>query len=151
ISGGIDISVGSIMGLAALGCAAALLKLPDDARTTKVLLVGIGVPVLIGLLCGCINGALVVGLRMHPFIVTLATLSIFRGIALVNVKEGSLPAGDKLLQPEFTDHFIAFKTTISTATQHWKAPLSAISSAWNRWIKQPTKLEPVPMVIMFLV
>ena len=36
---------------------------------------------------------IVVGLRMHPFIVTLGTLSIFRGIALISVPTKSLPCG----------------------------------------------------------
>src|ERR1700744_1960454 len=51
ITGGIDISVGSIMGLAALGAAAQLQKYSPDASPATVLLVGIGVPVGIGLLC----------------------------------------------------------------------------------------------------
>jgi ribose/xylose/arabinose/galactoside ABC-type transport system permease subunit len=63
---------------------------------------------------------------MHPFIVTLATLSIFRGIAINSVQQGSLPYGDRILPEGFTDRFIAY-------TIDWKA------------------LEPVPMAIMILV
>jgi ribose/xylose/arabinose/galactoside ABC-type transport system permease subunit len=126
IGGGIDISVGSIMGLAALGTAAQLQKYPPDANPVMVLAIGIGVPIGIGLICGLINGALVVGLQMHPFIVTLGTLSIFRGIALVSVREGSLPSGDNILPPAFTDRFIAYTT-------HWQ------------------QAQPVPMLIMLAV
>jgi ribose/xylose/arabinose/galactoside ABC-type transport system permease subunit len=126
ISGGIDISVGSIMGLAALGAAAVLQQLPQDASAWIALPLGIGVPVAIGLLCGLLNGALVVLLRMHPFIVTLGTLSIFRGIALVSVREGSLPYGDRVLPDAFTDYFIAWQID------------------WNH-------AQPVPMLIMLIV
>ena len=73
VAGGIDISVGSIFGLAALGTAAVLQRFPEDASAWVVIPVGMLVPVGIGLACGLINGALVTGLRMHPFIVTLGT------------------------------------------------------------------------------
>src|SRR6185437_5921318 len=109
IAGGIDISVGRIIGLAALGCAAAIQTMPEGASAWKVLPVAIGVPLGIGLLCGFINGAIVIWLRMHPFIVTLATMSIFRWACLKWVKEGSLPSGDHSLPVAFTDHFIAWE------------------------------------------
>jgi len=109
ITGGIDISVGSIMGLAALGCAAALLKLPENAPMWQVLPVGVGVPLLIGAICGLINGGLVVGLRMHPFIVTLGTMSIFRGIGNVAVTIKTLPAPGKILPASFTDDFMMYE------------------------------------------
>jgi ribose/xylose/arabinose/galactoside ABC-type transport system permease subunit len=86
ITGGIDISVGSTMALSALGAAAALQTLPADASAIQVLPVAILVPLGIGLLCGLINGALIVSLSLHPFIVTLGTMSIFRGLANGNVR-----------------------------------------------------------------
>lgn len=141
ITGGIDISVGSVMGLSALGTAAVLQKLPPDAGA-KALMLGIAVPIGIGLLCGLINGIIVVGLRMHPFIVTLGTLSIFRGIALISVKEGSLPFGDKSLPAAFTDRFISYPLTIHPIS--WLRP-------WNWWVHRPTQFEPVPMILMFAV
>ncbi len=111
ISGGIDISVGSVMGLSSFVTALALLKLPDTASSGLVLFVGIGTALGIGLLCGLLNGLIIVGLRMHPFIVTLATLSIFRWVSLkLGVLYGaSQPFGDAPLPPAFTDHFIAWE------------------------------------------
>lgn len=106
ITGGIDISVGSIMALAALGCAAALQTLPADASAIQVLPIAILVPVAIGLLCGLINGGLIVGLNLHPFIVTLGTMSIFRGLANVLPDEKTLPAAGKRLPPAFTTEFM---------------------------------------------
>lgn len=106
ITGGIDISVGSIMALAALGGAYALQQLPRDASGGAALAVGIGVPVAIGLACGLFNGACVVGLRMHSFIVTLGTMSIFRGLATVLPPQATLPVPPKVLPVAFTDQFM---------------------------------------------
>jgi len=132
VAGGIDISVGSIFGLAALGTAAVLQNFPENASRWAVLPVAVIVPLGIGLLCGLVNGALVVGLRMHPFIVTLGTLSVFRGIALISVPSKSLPYGDKTLPEAFTSHFMSWQITM----QRGNAP--------------PLLLQPMPMIIMLL-
>src|SRR6476620_10745818 len=82
ISGGIDLSVGSIYALAGVTTAMVLRSLgPSDPLTT--IAVGLAVSIGIGLVCGAINGGLVVGLGVHPFIITLGTMWIVRGIAFV--------------------------------------------------------------------
>ena len=91
VAGGIDISVASIQALAALTTAWTLQRFAPDASIVVLLPVAILVSLLVGTLCGLINGALVVGLRLHPFIVTLGTLSIFRGLCNV------IPFGNKTL------------------------------------------------------
>jgi ribose/xylose/arabinose/galactoside ABC-type transport system permease subunit len=106
ITGGIDISVGSIMALSALGGAAALQVMPASASAIQVLPVAILVPLAVGLICGAINGALIVSLDLHPFIVTLGTMSIFRGLANVLPPEKTLPAAGKSLPSAFTTHFM---------------------------------------------
>ncbi len=106
ITGGIDISVGSVMALSALGCAGALQMLPADAPAFQVLPIAILVPMLIGLACGLINGGLIVALNLHPFIVTLGTMSIFRGLANVLPVEKTLPAAGKRLPAAFTTDFM---------------------------------------------
>jgi ribose transport system permease protein len=42
--------------------------------------------VSVGTLCGLLNGAGIVWLRIHPFIITLGTMAIYRGIAFVMTK-----------------------------------------------------------------
>jgi len=106
ITGGIDISVGASMALSALGGAAALQVLPPDASAWQVLPIAVLVPVGIGLLCGVINGGLIVGLSLHPFIVTLGTMSIFRGLANVLPPEKTLPSGGRRLPQAFTTDFM---------------------------------------------
>lgn len=72
---GIDLSVGSVMAFA--GVVGALV-----ARDTGSAALGLVVIVLAGLLVGTANGIAIGIFRLSPLIVTLATLSIFRGIAL---------------------------------------------------------------------
>lgn len=86
VAGGIDLSVGSAVALITV-CIALFVKkvdpsLPEALRDWKLVVpVGLGLGVLVGGLCGLINGALVSGLRVVPFIVTLGTLTIYRGAA----------------------------------------------------------------------
>jgi ribose transport system permease protein len=89
ISGGIDLSVGSIYALAGVSMAMLLRYLGpmgDGATAWTGFLVCAG----IGLLCGLINGALVVILKVHPFIITLGTMWVLRGIAFVISKAESI-------------------------------------------------------------
>jgi ribose transport system permease protein len=82
ISGGIDLSVGSIYALAGVTTAMVLrAQAPESAAATALL--GLGISVGVGLLCGVVNGLMVVGLGVHPFIITLGTMWILRGIAFV--------------------------------------------------------------------
>lgn len=82
VSGGIDLSVGSIYAMAGVAMALLLRALGPLPGFPAVLL-GLAVCVGVGVLCGLLNGALVVGLRVHPFIVTLGTMWVLRGVAFV--------------------------------------------------------------------
>ncbi|HEY1435438.1 MAG TPA: ATP-binding cassette domain-containing protein [Thermoanaerobaculia bacterium] len=75
ISGGIDLSVGSVLALAATLTASFLMKggLSLAAAVLAVLAVGA--------LCGAVNGFVVARWRLQPFIATLATMSAARGVA----------------------------------------------------------------------
>jgi ribose transport system permease protein len=89
ISGGIDLSVGSIYALAGVSMAI-VLRAVGPMGGTATTLFGLLVCVGVGLGCGLLNGALVVGLRVHPFIVTLGTMWMLRGIAFVATKAESI-------------------------------------------------------------
>ena len=75
ITGGIDLSVGSILGLVAilLGVFWKNLGLP--------LPMAIGLGLLVGTLAGLINGIIITRFRVPPLIATLGTLALYRGIA----------------------------------------------------------------------
>jgi ribose transport system permease protein len=93
VLGGIDLSVGAIYALASVIGATLLKKLgggnADAAAvgTAAALLVGFGVCGLVGALCGFINGSASVGLRVHPFIITLGGMGVYRGVAYL-ISEG---------------------------------------------------------------
>jgi ribose transport system permease protein len=89
ISGGIDLSVGSIYALSGVSTALLLRSvgpLGPVATVALALVACAGV----GVLCGIANGALVVGLKVHPFIITLGTMWVLRGIAFVATKAESI-------------------------------------------------------------
>lgn len=76
ISGGIDLSVGSILGLSGLVGTMAL-------EAGYPIALGVLVGIAVGMLCGLLNGLMVTRLRIPPFVVTLGTLGIYRGLALI--------------------------------------------------------------------
>ena len=89
ISGGIDLSVGAIFALASVVMGLVLRSMGGMGSGT-IFAVGLAVCCGIGLLCGFINGLMVAGLKVHPFIITLGTMWIFRGIAFVSTKAESI-------------------------------------------------------------
>ncbi len=78
ISGGIDLSIGSVMALTSVVSA----TLMDGQSAEVAILVVIGVLIL-GLVIGAINGAVVVITKVPDIVVTLAMLFIWAGLALV--------------------------------------------------------------------
>jgi len=120
ISGGIDLSVGSIYALAGV-TAALVLRAMGPMGGAATFFVGLGVALGIGVVCGALNGLMVVGLRVHPFIITLGTMWILRGIAFVTSK------AESILLPE-------------SLTRFAKSPLGLGAA-----------LYPVPMLCMLIV
>ena len=94
ISAGIDLSVGSVFALAGVTMAMALRAWGLEGPGTVA--IGMALCLGTGLACGLVNGALVVGLRVHPFIVTLGTMWVFRGIAFVGSRAQSILVPDAL-------------------------------------------------------
>lgn len=76
LTGGIDLSVGSILTLSS-----AFIALMITSGVDPIIALIIGV--LIGFVLGAVNGLLVTKGNMAPFIATLATMTIFRGLTLV--------------------------------------------------------------------
>ena len=74
LTAGIDLSVGSIVGLAGVVCADVLVH-------GYPLLAGIGAGLLVGTVIGAVNGLAITQLRVPAFVVTLATMLIARGAA----------------------------------------------------------------------
>ena len=95
ISGGIDLSVGAIYALASvLGAITFRMYGPDGSHSGHPgwmdLLPGTMSCLGTAVLCGLSNGGMIVALKVHPFIITLGTMAIFRGIAFVVTKGQSV-------------------------------------------------------------
>ncbi|WP_425038666.1 ABC transporter permease [Primorskyibacter sp. S187A] len=76
ISGEIDLSVASIIALASTAMGAAVQM---GVGTPGLVLIGLGV----GLLCGAFNGLLVTRMGLPSIVVTIGTMSLFRGISFI--------------------------------------------------------------------
>lgn len=74
ISGGIDLSIASLLALVSV-----IMGLSFQAGLPLVLAMALGA--LTGIAGGLLNGAAVAYLGLHPFVVTLATMAIYRGAA----------------------------------------------------------------------
>jgi len=83
ISGGIDLSAGSMLALAGMAGAWVMLRLGGNNPTLPQMLVGTAAGTLAGGVCGLLNGLAITQLKLPPFIVTLGTMSAFRGISFV--------------------------------------------------------------------
>jgi len=75
-TGGIDLSVGSTMALSAV-------LLGMTYETTNNIYWAIGVSLLTGLICGALNGLIIAKTKIAPLVTTLATMSLYYGIARI--------------------------------------------------------------------
>ena len=101
LTGGIDLSVGSIVALAGLvagalnkGSSANTLTLDDTVVAGYPLIVSVAVAALIGLAAGLVQGVAITTLNVPPFVVTLGGLSAFRGAALLYSGGGPISSFD---------------------------------------------------------
>jgi ribose/xylose/arabinose/galactoside ABC-type transport system permease subunit len=95
ISGGIDLSVGAIYALASvLGAIVFQVYGPTGSHASTSpgngVLIGMLACVGTAMFCGLLNGSMIVALKVHPFIITLGTMAIFRGVAFVITKGQSV-------------------------------------------------------------
>lgn len=100
ITGGIDLSIGSVMALS--GMLGAMI-LRDNKQIPLLLLFMIAIA--IGALCGLINGFVVSKIYIYPIIATLGTQYIFRGTIYL------FSHGSWVPQVDMTPGFIAITTT----------------------------------------
>ncbi|QKJ18613.1 ABC transporter permease [Microbacterium hominis] len=92
IAGGIDLSVGSVMGLASVAATlAAVQDLVDDTHWVFMILMALGV----GLAAGLINGIVIAYGNVVAFMATLAMLVAARGLAEILAERRTLIVGDR--------------------------------------------------------
>jgi len=83
ISGGIDLSVGSMLALSGMVGAWTMHHFSGDTISPAAMWLGTLAGIVTGTVAGFLNGALINWLKLPPFILTLGAMSVFRGIAYV--------------------------------------------------------------------
>lgn len=131
LTAGIDLAVGSVVGLSGVLTAKMVFETSSAGSTVTAILVGLAA----GALAGVFNGVLVALFKMPPFIVTLGMLGIARGITL-------LSTGGRTIQP-LPDGFqnIAGGSFLHVANLIWITLVIAITVAfalrrtvWGRYV-----------------
>lgn len=93
IAAGIDLSVGSMVALVGVVLVYTINQFADPVQGV---IIGLSMAVLSGALFGLVNGALVTWGRITPFIATLATMSIYRSLALYFSDAGEMVSTNSL-------------------------------------------------------
>ncbi len=88
IMGGLDISIGSTVGLVSILISLAM-------RDNNNMLVGVAAGLLAGAIAGLINGLLITKGKIEPIIATLGTMAVFRGAAFTVTKGAPIGIMDK--------------------------------------------------------
>lgn len=99
LTGGIDISIGSTLSLTGVVCCRLMAENPGVPAIVWVIL-----SLVIGALCGALNGVLVGYFKMVPMIATLGTMYIFRGLAFL------FSGGEWWFPHQFTEGYQKFAT-----------------------------------------
>ncbi len=123
IAGGIDLSIGSILALTVVVVSWVLnLQVPNAAESATdearyliykwpvvLPLLAVAAGVFAAALAGAVNGLLIVGLRLVPFIVTLGTLLIWRALAKGIAQEKAIyPQEDTWVSDIMQSTFVPF-------------------------------------------
>ena len=104
ISGGIDLSVGAIAGLSSIVAGTLMTKYDG----THMIITALFIALIIGILCGLLNGILISFFDLQPFLVTMGTMSLFRGIDYIY--SGALPVRN--LPQKFLKFMSATNSTV---------------------------------------
>lgn len=148
LTGGIDLSVGSIMGLVGVVCG---LVLQAEQHWLLAIVAGLAA----GALAGAVNGALIAYVGLPSFVVTLGMLSVARSLAIVLSQNKMIyefgPYGD-------TFNAIGGGDVMGIANPVWVLVILALVfgfvfnfTAWGRWLfaiggnEQAAKLTGVPV------
>jgi erythritol transport system permease protein len=124
IAAGIDLSAGSLIALSVVTVAYVMniqvtgadgqLQAYATLHPTLTPILAVGAGILVSTLAGLANGAMVVGLRLVPFIVTLGTMGMIRGLAKGIAKERDIYPPEECWINTIMD------PTLSSATRGWQ-------------------------------
>lgn len=107
ITGGIDLSIAASMALVGMVTA-----LASRAHPEMPVALTVAISLAMGLVLGAINGALIAAVRMPPIVVTLGTMSLYRGAVFL------VSGGAWVNAHEFGRGYLAFPTARSLGLTH---------------------------------
>ena len=147
ITGGIDLSVGSMLAMCGMFGAASMLYFSGGSWETIssggyikmsvfAMIAGTFVSILFGAVCGFLNGTLITRLKLAPFIVTLGTMSIFRGITYV--MNANKPFAARMLLLLLLSCFSRIRLCATPWTAAYQAPPSMGFSRREYWSGVPS-------------
>ena len=132
LTGGIDLSVGSIAGLASMVSGGLLFKglgLPGGGTVFFSVAVVILIGIVVGALVGAVNGLLVTRFKVAPFIATLGMLYVARGLAQLHSNGGTYPDLAGSAERGNTGfHFIGVDSVLGIPVAVWIMILVAIAA-----------------------
>jgi ribose/xylose/arabinose/galactoside ABC-type transport system permease subunit/ABC-type sugar transport system substrate-binding protein len=131
VSGGIDLSVGSVLALAT--CVSGLL-MQGGSGPGVALAAGLGT----GLACGAVNGVVITRLGISPFITTLGMMSFARGAAMV------LTDGNPIARLDRAYFFLGTGTLLGVP---WPVWVMAVVAAFGAFLLARTRLGRYALAI----
>lgn len=121
LSGGIDISIGSILGFAGIGTGLIMRDHPTVA-VPLILLAGLGM----GLALGALNASLIALVRIPPLIVTIGTLAAFRGLTFLISKGDQI---DSSMIPDTVTGLASKGLAIASVNFSWLLIIALLAAA----------------------
>lgn len=94
LTGGIDLSVGSILGISGAVCASLLVS-------GQNVVIAVLVALVVGAVVGFLNGFIISKGKLQPFIATLATMTVLKGLTLVYTNGNPITLGSNELAMSF--------------------------------------------------
>lgn len=94
LTGGIDLSVGSILGISGAVCASLLVS-------GQGLIIAVIAALAVGAVVGFLNGFIISKGKLQPFIATLATMTLLKGLTLVYTNGNPITLGSNELAMSF--------------------------------------------------
>jgi len=127
ITGGIDLSVGSIAALAPF-LAASYMAAHSGAHPDSITLalIGLGITMAVGAASGMVSGLAITKAYLPPFIATLGMMSIVRGLAYIFSNGTGINEGIPAAYTVTGQSLLSIKTGASTASLTWAVLLMAL-------------------------
>lgn len=118
VCGALDLSVGAVVGLSGVSAAILMSSFGWPAPWAYA------AALVTGLLCGLFNGLAVTRLRINPIIVTIGTLSLFRGIAFIVTDGKDIAVNDGL------SNWLGFERLLFVPATVWVMALAFLAAWW---------------------